>query len=158
MGLYKENGQRITRAEFPAAPLEDPPVRVTEDVYVSEPYGRGDGQPEGSKRFLLYPAGTIVQRSVVDRLFTTATVASITPAKGPAAGGTTITITGAHLDGVSAVTFGGSAGTDLHVRSATELAVLTPPGAAGAVTVELVDDSGTISTAKGFTYEAPAGG
>ncbi|MEW2574943.1 IPT/TIG domain-containing protein [Streptomyces syringium] len=56
-----------------------------------------------------------------------------------------MTVTGAHLDGISAVTFGGAATTGLHVRSATELTVKTPPGAAGAVAVELVDDSGTAS-------------
>ncbi|WP_370417671.1 IPT/TIG domain-containing protein [Streptomyces sp. QH1-20] len=125
------------------------------DVYVSEPYGRGDGQPEGSKRFLLYQAGTIVLRSAVDHLFTAATVAGISPTKGPVAGGTTVTVTGAHLDGISAIAFGDAATTGLHVRSATEPTVKTPPGAAGAVAVELVDDSGTVAKADGFTYEAP---
>ncbi|MFE0058666.1 IPT/TIG domain-containing protein [Streptomyces sp. NPDC059003] len=157
MGLYKENGQRITKAAFPAAALDDPPIRVTEDVYVSEPYGRGDGQPEGSKRFLLYPAGTIVLRSAVDRLFTMATVTRISPSKGPGAGGTTVAIKGANLDGISAVTFGGTAGSELHVRSASELTVKTPPGK-GSVTVELTDDTGTMSTTNGFTYEASAEG
>ncbi|MEU1311051.1 IPT/TIG domain-containing protein [Streptomyces cinnamoneus] len=157
MGLYRQDGTRITKAAFPAAALDDPPVRITEDVYVSEPYGRGDGQPEGSKRFLLYPAGTIVVRSAIGRLFTSASIDSISPAKGPAAGGTAITIKGADLDGVSAVTFGAAAGTDLHVRSATELTVKTPPGAAGAVSVELADDSGAVSKADGFTYEAAPG-
>ncbi|WP_435244703.1 IPT/TIG domain-containing protein [Streptomyces sioyaensis] len=158
MGLYRQDGTRITKSEFPSAALDDPPVRVTEDVYLSEPYGRGDGQPEGSKRFLLYPAGTIVLRSAADRLFAAATIASITPTKGPAAGGATVTINGTNLDGVSAVTFGGAAGTDVRVRSADELTVKTPPGAAGAVVVELTDDSGAVSKANGFTYEAPAGG
>ncbi|WP_370419005.1 IPT/TIG domain-containing protein [Streptomyces sp. QH1-20] len=158
MGLYRQDGTRITKAAFPAAALDDPPVRVTEDVYVSEPYGRGDGQPEGSKRFLLYQAGTIVLRSTVDRLFTAATGSSVTPAKGPDTGGTTVTIRGADLDGISAVTFGGAAGAGLHVRSAAELTVKTPPGAIGAVAVELADDSGAVSKADGFTYEAPASG
>lgn len=158
MGLYKENGARITKAAFPAAALDDPPVRVTEDVYISEPYGRGDGQPEGSKRFLLYPAGTIVLRSAVDRLFTAAAIAAIRPAKGPAAGGTTVTIKGSHLDGVSAASFGGVAGTDLVVRSAGELTVKAPAGEAGPVTVELADDAGPVAKANGFTYEAPPGG
>ncbi|MCX4677614.1 IPT/TIG domain-containing protein [Streptomyces sp. NBC_01433] len=158
MGLYRQDGTRITRAGFPAATLDDPPVRVTEDVYVTEPYGRGDGRPEGSKRFLLYQAGTVTLRSTIDRLFTAATVATISPATGPAEGGSIITINGAHLDGVSAVTFGGAAGTDLQVRSATELTVKSPPGQAGAVTVELADDSDPITLADGFTYEAPAGG
>ncbi|MFI8939583.1 hypothetical protein [Streptomyces syringium] len=43
-----------------------------------------------------------------------------------------MTVTGAHLDGISAVTFGGAATTGLHVRSATELTVKTPLGAATA--------------------------
>lgn len=156
MGLYRQDGTRITRAAFPAATLDDPPVEVTEDVYVSESYGPGDGQPEGSKLFLLYRSGTVVQRSTVDRLFTAATIASISPAKGPAVGGTTVTIKGTSLDGVSAVAFAGAAGTDLHIRSASEMTVKTPPGVLGAVTVNLADDSGTISKANGFTYEAPA--
>lgn len=157
MGLYRQDGTRITKAAFPAAALDDPPVRVTDDVYISEPYGRGDGQPEGSKRFMLYPAGTIVLRSAVDRLFTEAILASISPTKGPAAGGTTVTIRGSSLDGVSAVTFGGAAGTELKVRSTSELTVKTPPGE-GVVSVELADDSGTVAKANGFTFEAPAGG
>ncbi|MFP3990999.1 IPT/TIG domain-containing protein [Streptomyces sp. E11-3] len=157
MGLYRQDGTRIMKAAFPAASLDDPPVRVTDDVYISEPYGRGDGQPEGSKRFLLYPAGTIVFRSAVDQLFTAATITSINPATGPAAGGTTVTINGARLDGISAVTFGGAAGTELRLRSASELTVRTPPGE-GAVAVELADDSGTVSRTDGFTYEAPAAG
>ncbi|MGA5146298.1 hypothetical protein ACPCSF_14795 [Streptomyces griseoincarnatus] len=32
MGLYRENGQRITKAAFPAAALADPPKRITENV------------------------------------------------------------------------------------------------------------------------------
>ncbi|MBT2395244.1 IPT/TIG domain-containing protein [Streptomyces sp. ISL-100] len=158
MGLYRQDGTRITKAAFPAAALDDPPVRVTEDIYVSEPYGRGDGQPEGSKRFLLYQAGTVVPRSNIDRAFTAATVNAISPTKGSAAGGTTITIKGEHLDGVSAVSFGATAGTELRIHSANELTVKTPSGEAGAVTVELADDSGLISKTSGFTYEAPAGG
>ncbi|WP_406153231.1 IPT/TIG domain-containing protein [Streptomyces sp. NBC_01023] len=158
MGLYRQDGTRITKAAFPAAALDDPPVRITEDVYVSEPYGRGDGQPEGSKRFLLYQAGTVVPRSNVDRAFSAASVTVISPTKGPAAGGTLITIKGEHLDGVSAISFGSTAGTELRIHSANELTVKAPAGEAGAVTVELADDSGSISRANGFTYEAPAGG
>ncbi|MFJ4774251.1 IPT/TIG domain-containing protein [Streptomyces uncialis] len=157
MGLHRQDGTRITKAAFPAAALDDPPVRVTEDIYVTEPYGRGDGQPEGSKRFLLYQAGTVVPRSTIDRAFHTAADAGISPAKGPATGGTTITITGDHLDGVSAVTFGATAGIDLRIRSANELTVKTPPGGAGAVTVSLENDGGSVSTSSGFTYETAGG-
>ncbi|MET9776146.1 IPT/TIG domain-containing protein [Streptomyces sp. NPDC006367] len=154
MGLYRENGERITRAAFPAAAASDPPQRITENVYQTEPYGRGDGRPEGSRRHLLYEAGDVVPKSVIDRLFTPATITAITPATGPAAGGTVVAITGTHLDGVSAVNFGAAAGTGLKVISATELRVTTPAGAAGAVDVVLADDTGNVTRAGGFTYTA----
>ncbi|MER6109376.1 IPT/TIG domain-containing protein [Streptomyces hirsutus] len=154
MGLYRENGQRITKAAFPAVTVSDLPKRVTENVYQTEPYGRGDGRPEGSRRHLLYEAGDVVPQSVIDRLFTAATISAITPATGPAAGGTTVTITGTHLDGVSAVNFGATAGTELKVVSATELRVKAPAGAAGAVNVVLADDAGNVTRTGGFTYTA----
>ncbi|MER5222853.1 IPT/TIG domain-containing protein [Streptomyces flaveus] len=154
MGLYRENGQRITRAGFPAVAVTNAPQRVTEDIYKTEPYGRGDGQPEGSRRHLLYQAGTIVTPSQIDRLFTAATIGTITPATGPAAGGTTVTITGTDLDGVSAVDFGPTAGTELKVVSATQLRVKAPAGTAGAVNVVLTDDADNVSKTNGFTYTA----
>ncbi|NGO67898.1 IPT/TIG domain-containing protein [Streptomyces boncukensis] len=153
MGLYRQDGTRIAKDAFPATTLDDPPVRVTDDVYVSEPYGRGDGRPEGSKRSLLYPVGAIVARSVIDGHFTMPALTSISPDHGPESGGTTVTITGEHLDGVSAVTFGGVAGDGLSITSADELTVTTPPGEPGAVTVKIADDGGTASKANGFTYD-----
>ncbi|MFB6525245.1 IPT/TIG domain-containing protein [Streptomyces sp. NPDC056399] len=154
MGLYRKDGSRITKAALPVALLDDPLVTVTADIYQSEPYGRGDMKPEGSKRFLLYPAGCVVRRSVLDRLFTPATISTISPVKGAAVGGTVITIKGDALDGVSAVSFGGKPGTELRVRSATELSVKTPSGTSGAVTVDLADDLGAVSKANAYTYEA----
>ncbi|CAM5235734.1 IPT/TIG domain-containing protein [Streptomyces griseomycini] len=153
MGLYKEDGTRIKQSAFPATPASDTPMRVTEDVYETKPYGRGDGRPEGSRRHLLYQAGTVVPQSEIDRLFTpAATVSTITPATGPAAGGTTVTITGTRLDGVTAVNFGATPGTELKVVSATELRVKTPAGAAGAVNVVVAADSGNVTKTGGFTY------
>ncbi|MYW67142.1 hypothetical protein GTY65_24185 [Streptomyces sp. SID8379] len=152
MGLYKENGTRITKAAFPAAAVTDPPKRITENIYQTEPYGPGDGRPEGSRRHLLYEAGDVVPQSVIDRLFTAATIATTSPATGPAAGGTLVTITGTALDGVSAVNFGSTAGTSLQIKSATQLTVKAPAGSAGAVNVVLVDDAGNITKSGGFTY------
>ncbi|MGW3626265.1 IPT/TIG domain-containing protein [Streptomyces sp. NPDC000880] len=152
MGIYKANGQRVTKAAFPSTAVTDTPKRITEDVYQSEPYGRGDGRPEGSKRFLLYQAGTIVPQSEIDRLFTAATIASVSPATGPAAGGTTVTIKGTGLDGVSAVNFGATPGTNLLIVSATELTVRSPAGTAGAKDVVAVDDAGNVTKTGGYTY------
>ncbi|QOV40158.1 IPT/TIG domain-containing protein [Streptomyces ferrugineus] len=153
MGLYKEDGTRIEQSAFPAVPASDTPMRLSEDVYETKAYGPGDGRPEGSRRHLLYQAGTVVPQSQTDRHFDpAATVTTITPTTGPAAGRTTITITGTRLDGVSAVNFGATPGTELKVISATELQVKTPAGAAGAVNVVVAADTGNVTKTGGFTY------
>lgn len=152
MGFYTPAGQRITKAGFPATAVPDPLKVVTADVYESVPYGPGDKLPEGSRRHLRFTAGTILPTSTIDRLFPPATVTTITPATGPAAGGTTVTIKGTNLDGVSAVNFGASAGTELRVISTTELRVKTPAVAAGAVNVVVADDAGNVTKNAGFTF------
>ncbi|MFB7403380.1 IPT/TIG domain-containing protein [Streptomyces rubiginosohelvolus] len=152
MGFYTPNGQRITKAAFPATAVPDPLKVITADVYESVPYGPGDGRPEGSRRHLRFQAGTILPTSAIDRLFAPATIASVTPATGPAAGGTTVTIKGTNLDGVSGVNFGSAAGTELKVISATELRVKTPAVAAGAVNVVVADDAGNVTKNGGFTF------
>src|SRR5437764_12286093 len=60
------------------------------------------------------------------------TVASVSPNSGPTAGGQTVTITGAHLSGATAVSFGGVAGTII-TGGATQITVTSPAGAAGLV-------------------------
>ncbi|MDI3102037.1 IPT/TIG domain-containing protein [Streptomyces sp. AN-3] len=151
--LYKEDGTLITHAAFPASAVPDTPMRVTEDVYETKPYGRGDGRPEGSRRHLLFQAGTIVPQSEIDRLFIpAATVTAVSPATGPAAGGTTVTITGTRLAGVTAVNFGATPGTSLECISDTELRVKTPAGTAGAVDVVVAADSGNVTKTGAFAY------
>lgn len=151
--LYKENGTLITKAAFPASAIPDTPMRVTEDVYETKPYGLGDGRPEGSRRHLLYQAGAIVPQSEIDRLFApAAAVASVAPSTGPAAGGTTVTIKGSRFAGVTSVKFGSTSGTELKVVSDSELRVKTPAGTAGAVSVVVAADSGNATKSNGFTY------
>jgi len=152
MGVYDANGNRITKATFPATAHGDPVMVVDENVYESAEYGRYDPQPEGSLRKLLYAAGTKLRQSQIDKNFPGATVASIDPNSGPAAGGTVVTITGTHLDGVTGVTFGGAAGTALTIVDNDELRVTTPAGVAGAVDVVVQDDAGNVTTAGGYTY------
>lgn len=82
------------------------------------------------------------------------TITSLNPATGPAAGGTTVTITGTGLTSVTSVTFDGTAGTALNVTSATSLTITTPPGTAGAVDVVVTGSAGTDTETDGFTYTA----
>ncbi|WP_404949149.1 IPT/TIG domain-containing protein [Streptomyces sp. ARC14] len=159
MGLYNAAGARITKAAFPATAATDPEKRVTADVYAtrthdvgSRPNDTRDSVPEGSIKTLLFKAGTILRQSQIDKLFPPATVATISPATGPAAGGTVVTITGTNLDGVSDVKFGSTAGTNLKVLSAGRLQVTTPAGTAGAVSVVVGDEAGAVTKSNGFTY------
>jgi uncharacterized protein YhjY with autotransporter beta-barrel domain len=83
------------------------------------------------------------------------TVTRIVPASGPAAGGTTVTVTGTNLTGATAVTFGGTAAATFTVNSATQITAVSPPGS-GTVDV-LVTTGGGTSAAKvadHFLYRA----
>jgi IPT/TIG domain len=88
---------------------------------------------------------------------TVPTVAQIVPSNGPAAGGTTVTITGTKLANTTAVKFGHTDGTNLKPISATRLQVTAPPGS-GTVPVTVVTTQGTsaASAAAHFTYTAAA--
>jgi len=81
-------------------------------------------------------------------------VTAVSPVSGSTAGGTTVTLTGAHFTGATSVKFGGVAGTSLSVASDGKLTVKAPAHAAGAVNVVVTTPSGT-SSAKTFTYVAP---
>jgi hypothetical protein len=106
---------------------------------------------EGSQR-LLFHAGQTVKASDIDALYKTATVTSITPNTGLAAGGLAVTINGTDLAGTEGVTFGGTAATNVKVVSNERVTCTTPAHAAGAVAVVTQDDAGNVTTANGFTY------
>jgi hypothetical protein len=72
------------------------------------------------------------------------------------AGGKKVTISGDNLEGVTGVTFGGTAATDLDVSAAGDgvITVTAPAHAAGAVDVVVTDDIGATTLTGGFTYKA----
>lgn len=159
MGLYNTAGARLTKAAFPATDAPDPLKRVTADVYSTRHHDEGtrpsdtrDSVPEGAIKTLLYKAGTVLRQSQIDALFPPATVAAVSPATGPAAGGTVVTITGTNLDGVASVKFGSTAGTDLKVLSAGRIQVTAPAGTAGAVSVVVGDEAGNVTKSNAYTY------
>ena len=82
-------------------------------------------------------------------------ISTIAPNTGPAAGGTTVTITGTNLSGVTGVTIGGAAAT-LGANTPTSIIITTPAGTAGARDVVLTTAGGSVTSTGGFTYEAPA--
>jgi IPT/TIG domain len=82
-------------------------------------------------------------------------VKGISVKKGPASGGTAVTITGARLDRASAVDFGSVAATSYEVNSPNSLTAITPEAAPGkvAVTVSNADGTGAIYKKAFFTFK-----
>jgi len=83
-----------------------------------------------------------------------ASVSSIAPNTGPAAGGTRITITGAYLALTTSVTIGGAPCTGLEVVNATTVAAVAPAGTAGNADVVIAGGKGTIAIPGGYLYLA----
>lgn len=80
------------------------------------------------------------------------TFTSVTPATGPAAGGTAVVLAGDNLGGSTGVTVGGAAATGFAVDSETRLRFTTPPGTAGARNVVILNVAGNTTAASAFTY------
>jgi hypothetical protein len=79
-------------------------------------------------------------------------VTGISPASGPAGGGTPVTITGTNLSGATVVSFGSAAGS-ITADSSTQITATTPPGS-GTVSITVSTKGGTsgVTSADRFTY------
>ncbi len=81
------------------------------------------------------------------------TVASVSPDKGPLAGGTSVTITGTNFNEATVVKFGSSDAIGLEVRSATSITAVAPAGTGTVdVTVSTVGGTSATSAADKFSY------
>lgn len=93
-------------------------------------------------------------------------VTRVSPASGPAGGGTSVRITGSELGDARSVHFGAVAATSFRIVSATAIVAVAPAGAAGSVDVTVTSSAGTstASASDRFTYRpvvsglAPASG
>jgi hypothetical protein len=81
------------------------------------------------------------------------TVTSVSPTTGPAAGGTSVTITGTNFTAVTAVKFGSANATSFKVNSESSITAVSPAGT-GTVDVTVTTPGGTSATsaADQFTY------
>ena len=96
--------------------------------------------------------GSVNVANLVNHFGSQSTITSVSPNSGPAAGGTTVTITGTNLTGATAVMFGSTAATSFSVVNATTITAVTPAGTAGPVNIA-VTVSGVTATGAGlFTY------
>ncbi|HYH09727.1 MAG TPA: IPT/TIG domain-containing protein [Thermoanaerobaculia bacterium] len=87
--------------------------------------------------------------------FTYRGVSTISPDKGPVAGGTAVTITGFGFSGASNVTFGGAAATSFNVVSDTQITAITPAHAAGLVDVTVNAGGNAYTLTNGFRFLEP---
>ncbi len=79
---------------------------------------------------------------------------TVTPARGPTAGGTSVVIAGVNLDGATAVIFGGKTAT-ITANTATSLTVTTPLHIAGTVDLIITTADGTQTSKNAFTFVLP---
>jgi len=82
------------------------------------------------------------------------TLSGVSPAVGPASGGTRVTLSGTAFTGATAVTFGGVAATDITVVDDATITATTPAHAAGSTTVQVTTPGGNASLLNGFEYLA----
>lgn len=132
----------------------DPEVTVNEDIWQDYTIGEftdPDPKFEQARRRLFY-AGQVVKTSMINGLFPTADILSITPATGVAAGGTAITIKGTNFAGATAAGVGGNPVTSFVLHDNETITGVTAAHTAGAVSVTVTDDSGTVTEAAGFTF------
>lgn len=80
------------------------------------------------------------------------TITNLSETSGPTAGGTSVTITGADLEGASAVTFGGVPASSFEARSTSRIVAVAPPSKTStAVPVAVTTLAGT-GTGPRFSY------
>ncbi len=130
------NAERFTVHSPTSITAVSPPGAVgTVDVTVTVPAGTSPTGP--ADRFTYAPAPTVKKLSAK---------------KGPGAGGTTVTITGTHFEGVTAVSFGASGAREYTVVSPTSITAVSAPGA-GTVNVTVTTAGGPSAASKGDQFE-----
>ncbi|HEV7584410.1 MAG TPA: IPT/TIG domain-containing protein [Solirubrobacteraceae bacterium] len=95
-------------------------------VVVTTPEGRSQGGPGAPMFTYVQPPG----------------VSELSPAEGPVSGGTPVTITGSHLGGTTAVSFGSVPATSFTVVSSKTITAVSPPEAAGTVNLTVATPGG----------------
>ena len=92
--------------------------------------------------------------------FPVPTVTSLSPPHGPAAGGTSVTITGSGFSGATAVNFDATPATGFTINNATQITATAPAGTGGStVDVTVTTPAGTSSTSgagNNYSYDVPA--
>lgn len=120
-----------------------PPLKVLGDI----------GKDYGAYANLTGRRGPITPLTVYPDANSVPVVTGVSPAKGPAAGATPVTLSGMAFTGATAVSFGGTAATAVVVVDANTITCTAPAHAAGAVDVRVTTPKGqTPAGLGGYTY------
>ena len=101
------------------------------------------------------PAGTSANTTADNFVYGSGpAITSVSPAQGPIAGGTVVTITGTGFTGATAVKFGSTAASTFTVVSDTQITATSPAGVNGVVDISVTTPIGTSTAVAGdkFTY------
>lgn len=154
MTLVKADGTQLNKAPggtvLEAVTDKDPQVKVLIDVYETSSFD-GTNYPANERR-VAFKAGKVIYQREWDAKFTDASITSIVPSGGPAAGGTAVTITGKAFTPTTTVTFGGTAATSIVVVNSKKITCVTPAKSAGAYDVVATSSAGAVTKTNGFTY------
>jgi hypothetical protein len=82
-------------------------------------------------------------------------LSSVAPDNGPAAGGQSVIISGAGLNGATTVSFGGTPATTFSVVNSGEIDAVTPAHAGGTVDLTVTTSGGGTSNAIPYTFQFP---
>jgi S-adenosylmethionine/arginine decarboxylase-like enzyme len=142
----------VTAVHFGAVPATIVKLVSASAIEVHSPKG------SGTVDITVTTLGGTSAKSAADR-FTFVpppTVTKLSPNKGPTAGGTLVTISGANLAGVTAVHFGAAPATIVKLVSASAIEVHSPKGS-GTVDVTVTTPGGTSPKSAGdrFTFVPP---
>ncbi|MEU4341558.1 IPT/TIG domain-containing protein [Nocardia sp. NPDC023852] len=132
-----------TAVTFGATPATSFTVNSATQITAVAPAGTGTVQVT-----VTTPSGT--SNGVFYTYVAVPTLTSLSPTAGPAAGGTTVILTGTGLTGATAVTFGATPATSFTVNSATQITAVAPAGT-GTVQVTVTTAGGT-SNGLPYTY------
>jgi len=127
------------------------PLRV--NIKVSIPQGMQAGTYTGKIVFSPNTSGLNFDDVTLTVLPSGPMVSSISPSSGPAAGSTSVTITGTGFTGATGVSFGSTAASSFTVDSDTQITAISPAGS-GTVDVTVTTPNGISATgaADQFTY------
>jgi hypothetical protein len=131
-----------------------PAAAATTTTYTYDALGRLQSQTDSTvngQAVTTYQYDTAGNRTTVS-ITAPPVVTKVAPANGPAAGGTSVIITGINLSSPSAVTFGGQPATNFTGNSSTQVTATAPPHGTGTVPVLVLTLYGGGSLANAYTY------